>query len=151
MEDCSEFGNLVITLIGRKSGFISPNYHHLGDQILADRGFTLQDDFASVCSAELIIPAFRKGKSQLSSADVETSRKMSSIRIHIERVIGLMKNGYTILQGTMSINLIKTTRDEAADNSQARIDKIVRLCGALANLGEGIVYTEEITEDEIVQ
>ena len=72
---------------------------------------------------------------------------MSSIRIHIERVIGLMKNGYTILQGTMSINLIKTTRDEAADNSQARIDKIVRLCGALANLGEGIVYTE----DEIVQ
>ena len=63
---------------------------------------------------------------------------MSSI--HIERVIDLMKNRYTILQGIMSINLIKSTRDEAADNSQARIDKIVRLCGALTNLGEGIVY-----------
>lgn len=135
----------------RKSGFISPNYHHRGDQILADRGFTLQDDFASVCSAELIIPAFTKGKSQLSAEDVETSRQMSSIRIHIERVIGLMKNRYTILQGTMSINLIKSIRDEAADNSQARIDKIVRLCIALTNLAEGIVSTEEITEDEIVQ
>lgn len=135
----------------RKSGFISPNYHHPGDQILADRGFTLQDDFASVCSAELIIPAFTKGKSQLSAEDVETSRQMSSICIHTERVIGLMKNRYTILQGTMSINLIKSIRDEAADNSQARIDKIVRLCIALTNLAEGILSTEEITEDEIVQ
>lgn len=49
------------------------------------------------------------------------------------------------------MNLIKSTRDEAADNNHARIDTIVRLCGALTNLGEGIVYTEEIAEDKIVQ
>lgn len=90
-------GRVLDVELVRKSGFISPNYHHPGDQILADRGFTLQDDFASVCSAELIIPAFTKGKNQLSAGDVETSRKMSSFRIHIERVIGLMKNRYTIL------------------------------------------------------
>ncbi|XP_061816547.1 tRNA methyltransferase 10 homolog B isoform X1 [Nerophis lumbriciformis] len=43
----------------RRSGFISPTLHHPGDQILADRGFTLEDDFATVCAAELVIPAFR--------------------------------------------------------------------------------------------
>ncbi|XP_076089911.1 uncharacterized protein LOC143061933 [Mytilus galloprovincialis] len=111
------------TEIVRSSGFISSIYHHPGDQILADRGFTLQDDFASVCSAELIIPAFTKGKSQLSAEEVETSRKMNSIRIHIERVIGLMKNRYKILQGTIPINMLKSTTDEASTKKQARKKK----------------------------
>ena len=39
--------------IVRESGFISRQYHMPGDQILADRGFTLHDDFATVCGAEL--------------------------------------------------------------------------------------------------
>ena len=30
--------------IVRDSGFISPHYHMPGDQILADRGFMLNDD-----------------------------------------------------------------------------------------------------------
>ena len=30
-------------------GVISPNLHHHGDQILADCGFTLEDDFAAGC------------------------------------------------------------------------------------------------------
>ena len=33
-----------------------------GDQLLADRGFTLADDFAAGSGAELIVPAFTKGK-----------------------------------------------------------------------------------------
>ena len=74
-----------------KSGFISPLLHHPSDQILADRGFTLQDDFAVICSAELIIPAFTKGKPQLSQADVEGTRDIANIRIHVVRVIGLLK------------------------------------------------------------
>jgi hypothetical protein len=49
-----------------------------------------------LCCLLLIIPSFTKGKKQLSAKEVETSRKISSVRIHIERVIGLMKNHYTI-------------------------------------------------------
>ena len=57
--------------IVRESGFISSKYHLPGDQILADRGFTLHDEFASLCSAELITPAFTKGKKQLSAQEVD--------------------------------------------------------------------------------
>ena len=44
------------------SGFIDQKHHQPGDQILADRGYTLEDDFASICGAELhvIILAFTK-------------------------------------------------------------------------------------------
>ena len=49
--------------IVRESGFINRNIHCHGDQILADRGFTLQDEFATGCGVELIIPSFTKGKS----------------------------------------------------------------------------------------
>ena len=46
------------------SGLASPNLHHHGDQILADRGFTLEDEFAAGYGVELIIPSFMKGKKQ---------------------------------------------------------------------------------------
>ena len=132
--------------IVRESGFIDPKYHLLGDQILADRGFTLQDDFAASCGAELIIPAFTKGTDQLSAQEVEVSRKISSVRIHIERVIGLLKNRYTILQGTMPIQMIKCLTDEVSEI--ARIDKLLRVCASLTNLGEGIVYSEKGDDED---
>ncbi|CAC5410034.1 unnamed protein product [Mytilus coruscus] len=123
-------------------GFIHRKYHHPGDQILADRGFLLQDDFATECSAELLIPAFTKGKKQLPAKDVETSRTLASVRIHIERVIGLMKNRYTILKGTLNIVLVKSLNDEVEESCFTSIVKIVRVCASLTNLGDGIVYSE---------
>ena len=47
-----------------------------GDKILADRGFTLQNDFAAGSCSLLINPAFMKGKAQLSASEVENFRKM---------------------------------------------------------------------------
>jgi len=127
----------------RRSGFISNKYHHRGDQILADRGFTLEDEFAAVCGVELIIPSFTKGKLQLSAREVETSRQIASIRIHIERIIGLMKNRYTILSGTMPITMVNSRSNEASNQAISSIDKIITVCAALTNLGDGIVYKEE--------
>ena len=55
-----------------------------GDQILADRGFTLEQDFALDSGSELIIPAFTKGKKQLPAKEInESTRKIASVRIHI--------------------------------------------------------------------
>ena len=39
--------------IVRESNFTSSKYHYPGDEILADRGFTLQDDFAANSSSVL--------------------------------------------------------------------------------------------------
>ena len=53
--------------------------------------------FAAGCRVELIIPSFMKGKKQLRAKEVEVSRQIASVRIHVERVIRLIKNRYKIL------------------------------------------------------
>lgn len=114
------------------SGFL--NLLSSGDSVLADRGFTLSDDLA-VFGAKLEIPAFTGGKKQLSIAEVERSKRLSKVRIHVERVIGLLKQKYTLLQGKLPINLLKRNKD----CDYAFIDKIVTVCCALTNLSPSIV------------
>ena len=123
----------------KESGFMSQNFHLPGDQVLADRGFLVQEDFAVQLGVEFLIPAFTKGKKQLSAKEVELSRKLATVRIHIERVIGALKNRFTILQGPLPITLIKSIKDESIDLDIARVDKIVTVCACLLNLGDGIV------------
>jgi len=74
-----------------------------GDLILADRGFNIHVS-ASLYCAEVKLPPFTKGKKQLSKAQVDFSRQLSRVRIHVERVIGVVRQKYTILQSTLPIN-----------------------------------------------
>lgn len=60
-----------------------------GDLVLADRGFDIAESVGLVC-AEVNIPSFTKGQSQLSPLDLEHTRKIAHVRIHAERVIGLV-------------------------------------------------------------
>ena len=99
-----------------------------GDLVFADRGFDIADDLALV-GASLAIPSFTRGKSQLSQREVETSRALSRVRIHVERAIGRMKN-VKILQCTLPFKLIKRPRE--ADYTT--IDNILVVCAALWNL-----------------
>lgn len=110
------------------------NLVEAGDTVLADRGFTIADDLA-VHGVKLEIPAFTRGKGQLSQRDVELSKQLSKVRIHVERVIGNLKNKYTILKGPLPVNLLKHKHD----NGTANIDKIVAVCASLTNLCESIV------------
>jgi len=128
--------------ITRESEFHLSRYHMPGDQILADRGFTLKDDFAAGSSTELIVPAFTKGKSQLPAHEVENTRKIASVRIHIERVIGLLRNRYTILKGILPMRTVKNIKDEAKCSTLSNCDKLVTVCAGLTNLCESIVYKE---------
>jgi len=98
--------------------------------ILADRGFTC-DDYARMMMAEVKTPPFTKGKRQLEKVEIDWSRELSLVRIHVERVIGVLKQKYTILQGTLPIALIKD------DN-----DKIVTVCCACVNMCPSIVPQE---------
>ena len=105
-----------------------------GDVILADRGFDIADDIA-IHSATLVIPSFTRGKKQLSLQDVECSQRVAKVRIHIERVIGLLKNKYTILQNTLQISLLK----RKYDTDYAFVDKVLTVCAALVNLSPSVV------------
>ena len=64
--------------------------------MLADRGFDIRESVGVMC-AEVHIQAFTKGKKQLSTKEVESTRKIANVRIHVERVIGSVRQKYTIL------------------------------------------------------
>jgi hypothetical protein len=78
-----------------------------GDVVLAVRGFDISESVGLVC-AEVEIPAFTQGRSQLSPLEVESTRKIASVRIHVERVIGLVRNTCTILQDTLPIDFLQS-------------------------------------------
>ena len=128
--------------IVRDCGYISLKYHNPGDQILADRGFTLREDFMTCCGAQLIMPAFTRGKKQLAAWEVEESRSVSSVRIHIERVIGHLRNKYTILKGVLPVRCVQRLKTERMNSEMSSFDKIVHVCAALTNMCDSIVYTE---------
>ena len=67
--------------------------------------------------------------------EVEISIKIFSVRIQIERVIGLLKNRYVTLKGIMHIRAAKSIKDELLEIILDRCDKIVTLCAALIDLG----------------
>lgn len=96
--------------------------HFTGDVIIADWGFTC-DEYARMAMAEVKITPFTRGKKQLEKIDVDWSRELSLLRIHVERVIGALKQKYTILQSVLLISLI-------SDNNEpnSTIDKIVKVC-----------------------
>ena len=108
-----------------------------GDVILADRGFTVQDTVGMYC-AEVKIPAFTRGKKQLSKLEVDTSCQLARLRIHVEHVIGVVRQKYTLLENTLPINMIMCGDGE----SISTIDKIVTVCCALCNCCESIVSFE---------
>ena len=72
---------------------------------MADRGFTIHDCVA-LKHAQLVIPAFTKGKYQLDPIDVEKTRGIAHVRIHVERVIGLLRRNYNILGNTLPVDLL---------------------------------------------
>lgn len=104
-----------------------------GDIVLADRGFLIEES-VGLCHATLAMPAFTRGKRQLSSRDVERTREIANVRIHVERVIGLVRNKFTILKGSLTIEVLRKNA-----YGECQIDKIARVCCALTNLCNSVV------------
>lgn len=105
-----------------------------GDLVLADRGFDLSDSMA-LLSAYIKVPAFLKGKSQLTMADVIETRKIANVRIHVERVIGLVRQKYSILNGPIPLDYMLTS-DE---HDMTVLDKVAAVCCSLTNISPSIV------------
>lgn len=107
-----------------------------GDVVMADRGFLIKEELKGR-GVELNIPAFTKGKNQLHPIELEETRNIANVRIHVERVIGQLKSKYTILhQFKFPLHMV-TKR--VCDPHVPVIDQIVTVCCALTNLCNPIV------------
>lgn len=96
-----------------------------GDSVMADKGFDVQDLFANR-NVAVNIPSFFRKKNQMCTKKVLHDRKVSSKRVHIERIIGLGKT-YKIL--THPLNTSET----------ALASDIIRVCYMLCNFRKCIV------------
>ena len=105
-----------------------------GDVVLADRGFDIAEA-VGMMQAQLHFPAFTKGKQQLSALEVENTRTIVNVRIHVERVIGSVRQRYTILQGTVPIDFLISREGEEIP----LIDRMIRVCCALNNLCDSVI------------
>ena len=58
-----------------------------GDELMADRGFAVQELFAHM-GVQVTIPDFKgQGRSQLNKMEGKGSEKIAEARIHVERAI----------------------------------------------------------------
>ena len=59
-----------------KSGLL--NHLQQGDEVMADKGFLIQDELASV-GAVLTMPAFLKGRKQFSKEEAARNKKVACL------------------------------------------------------------------------
>ena len=100
---------------------------------MADRGLNISDSVAMM-QASLHIPAFTKGHSQLSAMEVHETRNIANVRIHVERVTGVVRQKYSILQSTLCIHYV-----HRREGQPPLIDNIVSVCCALCNICDSVV------------
>ena len=77
-----------------------------------------------------MLPAFTKGKAQLSAKEVLESRELARVHIHIEQLIGMVKQKYTILDSILPISFIKQDGNDknVADKLMVVSCVLVSLC-----------------------
>ena len=89
----------------KKSGLL--DLLERGDTVMADRGFTIQDDLTPL-GVQVNIPPFLKGKEQLDGEELIETRRIASLRIHVERAMERIKN-YHIFDRTIPSSLTEVT------------------------------------------
>ena len=67
-----------------------------------------------------VIPSFTRGKKQLNPGDAEMTRRVANVQIHVERVIGSIKQKLSLLGRTLSIDFLPNK-----DESLTTLDQIV--------------------------
>lgn len=82
-----------------------------GDVLLANKGFDIAES-VGMMQASLNITASTKGMAKLSALQVKNPRTIENVHIHIECVIGSVRQKHSILQGTLPINFISKRKED---------------------------------------
>ena len=83
------FGSISDKELTRRCGFL--NLLEPGDSVMADRGFDIKDDL-DILGVKLNIPPFLRGKQQLDEKELIETRRIATLRIHVERAMEQLKN-----------------------------------------------------------
>ena len=70
--------------------------------------------------------------------EVERSRKITNVRMHVERVIGNIRKKFSLLNSQLPIDFLMKKHNA----EYSTIDKIVTLCCALCNLCDSVVPSD---------
>ena len=89
-----------------------------GDSIMADKGFNIKEDLPK--GVDLNIPPFLRGKEYLDLQEEQETRKIASVRIHVEHAISRIKT-FRILNMVFPITMA------------AELNKILVICAYLTN------------------
>ena len=129
-------GSITDVELTRHSGFLTTLEDKPGVSIMADRGFTIKDMLKQL-KIELNLPPFMEGRKQLPAEEVQEGQNIASLRIHVERAIGRLKN-FGILSGTIPLSLSRLT------------NKIVHVCAFLCNFQPALVPSSQGTAESDV-
>ncbi|XP_055072743.2 uncharacterized protein [Misgurnus anguillicaudatus] len=113
------------------------------DLVLADQDDGVDsNDTVGLLSAELETPLeHTQEKKQLSCKKNDSAGEISRVkRTRVEKVIGMLKQKYTILSSTLPEHLTRVLQNERVEDNL--IDKIVLTCCALCNLCENKVPSD---------
>jgi len=94
-------GSISDVQLVNRSGFLGLLQE--GDEVMADRGFTIED-LLTPLGVGLNIPPFLGKRQQLDGTEVVETQQIASLRIHVERAIRRVKE-FDILAGVMPATL----------------------------------------------
>ena len=106
-----------------------------GVSVMADRGFTIREKLANL-GIELNLPPFMESRSQLPAEDVQRGRSIASLRIHVERAIGRMKQ-FNILTSVFPLKMARIA------------NQIVTVCAYLSNFHPALVPVPVFQPDSV--
>lgn len=104
-----------------------------GDHVLADRGFLIKNDVEEK-GAVVHLPSFRKAGQQFTNEELTYSQNLATLRVHVERVIGVLRQKYQILHSVVPISMCNKDF-----NNEETIFQILTVCCALINLNPPII------------
>ena len=113
-----------------KSGLLNPDLWEPGNELMADRGFTVER-YLTPIRVELIIPSFLKGKSQFNEQEIVKSQQIANGRTHVERMIQRLKC-YHIFHKAIPLTMIGS------------LNQIISVCAILSNFQEPILKNNKI-------